>query len=162
MSAFDRGRRFCRDRRRSLAINVAPLIDVLFLLLIFLLVSTTFKVRPALKVELPRAHGRQTAVGRVTLVVGRGGAYNIEGRRVPRGELRESLVRLRLRKGGRGLDLEVDRNSRSEALVFALDVARSAGYKQISLPTVRARERESNAGNGKPGKGAGPDDPVPD
>lgn len=147
MSGFERGKRFYSPRRRSLAINVAPLIDVLFLLLIFLLVSTTFKVRPALRVELPRTPGREgKPVEKLALVIGKGGVYFVNGKETAPKDLEKRLRELRETTRREGVDVEVDRAAPSEALVFALDAARAAGYKQVSMPTVRPGEDGRDAG----------------
>ena len=147
MSAFESGRRFYTPRKRSLAINVAPLIDVLFLLLIFLLVSTTFKLRPALRVELPRAPGREgKPVEKVALTIAKDGAYYVDGKPASARNLQKRLREIRGTRPRDAVDVEVDRAAPSEALVFALDAARAAGYKQVSMPTVRIGEDGRNAG----------------
>lgn len=141
--AFGSDGRFVRRGRRSPAINVAPLIDVQFLLLIFLLISTTFKVRPALRVDLPAARSAGPArTDRLTIAVRRDGACYLAGVWVARSDLERRLAALRRRVGDRPVSLEVDRQANSEALVFALDAARGAGYKQIVLPTTRPKERD--------------------
>ena len=162
ISAFQKGKRLLEPRRRSFAINVTPLIDVLFLLLIFLLLSTTFKLQPVLKVDLPRAHGSTTAPAREhTLTILKSGTYALEGQWVAPRDLLRRLEGLRRRTGAGSLALEVDRDADAEALVYALDAARASGYKQIDLPTIpRARERDSHGGNGKPRERAGSDEPV--
>ena len=46
---------FRTGRKRKVSINITPLIDVLFLLLIFFMVSSTFLEQPGIKLELPHA-----------------------------------------------------------------------------------------------------------
>ena len=48
------------DRRRDPELNITPLIDVVFLLLIFFMVSTTFDKQAELSIELPEASGKVT------------------------------------------------------------------------------------------------------
>jgi len=150
ISAFG-GSRFSQPRRRSPAINIAPLIDVQFLLLIFLLISTTFKVYPALKVDLPQAQsGSPARTDRLTISVGKDDTFHLAGDWVSRRDLPRRLRAIRARVGDRPIALRVDRRASSEALVFALDAARGAGYKQVILPTSRPKEREGNGGSGEP------------
>ena len=151
MRAFGRQSRFVSPGRRSPAINIAPLIDVQFLLLIFLLISTTFRIRPALRVDLPRAESAAAMrTGSLTISVAKDDSYAIAGTWVTAGDLRRRLVELRARTGDRPVALHVDRRASSGALVFALDAARSAGYKQIILPTTRRQERNTDGGSGEP------------
>jgi len=66
-------------------INLTPLIDVVFLLLIFFMVSTTFKEDARLRLELPRADGDAISAEDITLVeiaIDAGGAFYVDGRQV--------------------------------------------------------------------------------
>lgn len=150
-SAFQRGARFAPQRRRPAAINVAPLIDVLFLLLIFLLLSTTFKVRPALELELPRAPGAGASPVRpVVLSILKDGTYRLQGQWVSPRDLASHLGNLAEGDDALALSVEVDRGAPAEALVLALDSARASGYKHVDMPTVRATKGNANGGNGEP------------
>ena len=149
--AFQRGRRFAARRRRPSAINVTPLVDVLFLLLIFLLLSTTFKMRPALELDLPRAPGTGLSPAKpAVLAVLHDGTYRVQGLWVSPGDLAAHLANLAQGDGDRALTVEVDRSAPAEALVFALDAAHSSGYKQVDMPTVSPTERNPNGGHGEP------------
>jgi biopolymer transport protein ExbD len=157
------GRRFADARRSSASINVTPLVDVMFQLLIFLLVTTSFKIAPGIKVDLPRApHAGPSRVERLLLTVSRDGAYHLDNTWVAPGDLGPRLRNLRERMGDRPLALRVDREARSGALVLALDAARDAGYKQVVLPTETPRGRSTDGGGGEARAGPGPDGPVPD
>ncbi|HRU04556.1 MAG TPA: biopolymer transporter ExbD [Candidatus Brocadiia bacterium] len=139
--AFQSGRRFHTPKPRLVTINVTSLVDVLFLLLIFILLSTTFKARPMVKVDLPRAGKAPIASAgeRITLAISSDGAYHLEGGVIARKDLAASLSALRQGGAVDRLSVEVDRAAPAEALVFALDAARAAGYKQIIVPTVHER-----------------------
>ena len=70
--------RFPRTRRDPVEVNLTPLIDVVFLLLIFFMVSTTFETRQALELELPEsASGEAAEPSPVTLVITAAGAYRL-------------------------------------------------------------------------------------
>ncbi len=63
-------------------INLAPLIDVVFLLLIFFMVTTTFKDEVGIKVQLPQAQGEVAAEPRaLTLVIDASGAFYVNDRK---------------------------------------------------------------------------------
>lgn len=141
ISAFQSGRRFYSPKPRLVAINVTSLVDVLFIMLIFILLSTTFKARPMVKVDLPRAGKAPVAAAgdRVTLAISSDGAYHLESGVIARQDLASSLAALRQGAAVDRLSVEVDRAAPAEALVFALDAARAGGYKQITVPTVHER-----------------------
>jgi Biopolymer transport protein len=75
-----------RPRRRASAdINLTPLIDVVFLLLIFFMVSTTFNDDARLRLTLPQAQGEPAQAGELdllALVVDRSGRFAVNGRDV--------------------------------------------------------------------------------
>ena len=61
--------KFRRQRREELSINLTPLIDVVFLLLIFFMVSTTFDKEARIRVDLPEAATKDEAVQEQTLEI---------------------------------------------------------------------------------------------
>ncbi len=85
-----RGRRGLRvnlrpHRREPADINITPLIDVVFLLLIFFMVSTTFKDEARLRVQLPEAQGEEIPAEEpemIRLVIDRTGSFNVDDRAV--------------------------------------------------------------------------------
>jgi len=135
----------------------------MFQLLIFLLISTTFRVRPALKIDLPHARTAGPArTERLTVTVGPQGAFYIAGVWVAQDDLQPRLRKLRSAGGDRPLVIETDRRATSGALVFALDAARGAGYKHIVLPTTPEKERTQDAGIGESRESPGAHGPAPD
>ena len=72
-------------RRPPPDINLTPLLDVVFLLLIFFMVSTTFKDEARLRVQLPQAQGEDVPAKdpeRILIVIDRSGAYYVDDRAV--------------------------------------------------------------------------------
>ncbi|MDE0756996.1 MAG: biopolymer transporter ExbD, partial [Pseudomonadales bacterium] len=74
--------KFARRKTEPPEVNLTPLIDVVFLLLIFFMVSTSFKLETQLMVELPSAEGviSSDPVDTVTVTVGRTGNYAVNER----------------------------------------------------------------------------------
>ena len=139
MSAGATPMTFLRRRRRMPLVNVAPLIDVLFLLLIFFMVSTTFKTQPGLKIDLPVARSANPVrTDSLTLLISAKGEFYLQGRWVPRADLRQALGREARRSGRRPLVIEVDRDIPAGLLVMAMDTAQEAGFSRVVLPTADA------------------------
>ena len=93
------------DRRFGLRFNITPLIDVVFLLIIFFLVSSHFvRSETAQEVELPEASQAQDDVAadarRLLITVTVDGRYHIAGRVVAAGDLREIFNRAKAQADG--------------------------------------------------------------
>lgn len=130
-----------RQRASGLAntVELAPLIDVVLLLLIFFMVSTTFLRREALTVTLPSAaSGRAAApVEAVEVQVSASGEYLVDGQLLSSAALLPALAERA--QAGRPLRLAADRDARHQAVVRALDAAASAGFADVRLATRRPR-----------------------
>ncbi len=126
-----------RSRRRSRAgvdIPIAPLIDMVFILLIFFLVTTTFVRETGLRVRRPRAKTAQ-ALDTKNLLIGIGpqGRVHVEGRRVDLLSLR-SLVERRVRaRPDLSVVLVADEATPTGTLVRVMDECREAGAKRVAV-----------------------------
>jgi len=131
-----------RRRVRGLAINITPLIDVLLLLLIFVMMSSTFRSRPGFDVQLPEAAAAETQEqdDDLELTIDESGAYFLsEG---PGGklsiELLTGLLQAEARDAGGdpgALVIRADERVPYAAIMHALDIAYGAGFRDIALPT---------------------------
>ena len=73
--------KFRRQQREELGVNLTPLIDVVFLLLIFFMVSTTFTRETQLSVDLPEATGepQEMAAEQIEIRIDEAGVYRVNG-----------------------------------------------------------------------------------
>lgn len=134
-------------RRRALAeasVELTPLIDVVLLLLIFFMVSTSFVRESRLGIELPNAAGEPRAMdtASVEVRVHRDGAYRVNGKPVAGGSLPDLLSAIieageEFPSGQGKLVIAADANSTHQAVVMALDAAGQAGLRRVSLLTQR-------------------------
>ena len=94
--------KFKRTAREELAINITPLIDVVFLLLIFFMVTTTFSRETRLLANLPQADAELTESQptQLEIVVAREGTYAINGRALVNGRIETLMRGLELESGG--------------------------------------------------------------
>ncbi len=134
-------------------INLAPLIDVVFLLLIFFMVTTTFKDEVGIKVQLPQASGEAAAESRaLTLVIDASGAFYVNDRQVAdtqpdtlRQALGQAIGQARSETGDRApgdlpLVLMADAKTPHQAVMTALDVASQLGLTRFSFAASRTPE----------------------
>ena len=124
-----------RTRSRRPAINVTPLIDVMFLLLIFFMVTSSFRSQPGMTVDLPQAATAEAQeTGQTEVVVQRNGGLFVNGEAVNEGDLAATL-RSQLEKDPEvTIVLRGDAHAPYEAVVRALDIARQAGGSRFVLP----------------------------
>ncbi len=121
-------------------VELTPLIDVVFLLLIFFMVSTTFIRETQLKIDLPEAAGElQQVEGQVLEVsISRDGEYSVNSQLLVNSKI-ETLVRaLQEASGGdlkKRLIVTADANATHQAVVRAMDAAGQVGLSRISITT---------------------------
>lgn len=127
-----------RKRRRPV-LNVTSLIDVLFLLLIFLMVSSTFLEHPAIELDLPEASSSEPVrVDSLRVSLTPGGELRVGGEVVEPSALEGRLARAVEENPELMMILEADRRVDYGRVVEALDAAREAGVRRISAFTRTA------------------------
>jgi len=129
--------KFRKVLRPGVAINIAPLVDVVFLLVIFFAVSTTFLETAGLKLELPTSSSTATREPlELTVLLAADGTLSYEGRVVAQAELREAL-RADLGESERKIVvLRADTSTPHGEVVRVMDLIREAGAEGL---TVAAR-----------------------
>lgn len=122
------------------SLDITPLIDIVFILLVFFVVTTTFAHELGLPVERPQAStGLEQPHEVVRIAVARDSAITVDARPTSRWRV-EAEVRARLREDAEAAVLVVaDRGAVAEVLVEVMDAARRAGAEKVALG-VEARE----------------------
>ena len=125
-------------------INLTPLIDVVFLLLIFFMVSTTFDRHAKLKVELPEASAKasQKQEESVVLSIDAKGNYFINDRQVVNTTLETLKTALQKTVADNkdvSLVLRADAKTPHQSVVRAMDAASQLGLTRLSIATVESK-----------------------
>ena len=129
---------FRKQRQDSVDVNLTPLIDVVFLLLIFFMVSTTFTRETRLSVELPEADGvpRLEDTRLIEVSVASGGEYAVNGERLVRSDT-DTLRSVLLRLSQDGTDvpfvITADAEATHQSVVTVMDVAGRLGFSNLSI-----------------------------
>lgn len=130
-------------KKRSLILNMAPLIDVLFLLLIFFMVSTTFLSQPAFKLELPEAKNAENVrQSPIIVYVSSGGRVYLNDEPIETALLGEALRRRLLEADDKSVVLKADARVSHGAVIEILDIIKGTGVQKLVVPTTRSVESD--------------------
>jgi len=117
-------------------INISPLIDVVFILLIFFIVTTVFVEETGLELDKPRAASQQDLEKNSILIgVARDGRVFHGGREVGVGGVRSVVTRL-LEQKTMPVIIQADRATPTESTVAVLDEAKLAGAASVFVSTI--------------------------
>ncbi|WP_111496453.1 MULTISPECIES: ExbD/TolR family protein [Marinobacter] len=139
--------KFKRQRSQEVGVDLTPLIDVVFLLLIFFMVSTTFTRESHLQVDLPEADGKvsEAPVEQVDVVINAEGQYSVNDRRLVNNQ-RDTLQKAVKDVSGGDSKLPfiitADAQTPHEYVVRAMDVAGRLGFVKLSITTERPSDGE--------------------
>ncbi len=118
-------------------INITSLVDVLFLLLIFFMVTSAFVEQPNIKLELPSTkHSEVSKIDKTVLTIARDGQLFLQDRPVDINKLEKELRRIILDTGEDVLVLKADKEVSYGVVVDIMDDARGAGFKKVVAPTI--------------------------
>ena len=141
--------KFKRKIREELPINITPLIDVVFLLLIFFMVTTTFTRETRLMVNLPEADAAPSEAlpDQVEITVSRNGTYTINGRPLVNSEIATLMQGLELAtQSDRSVPilLIADAEATHQSVVTAMDGIGKLGFTRLSIATQRPNDSEDS------------------
>lgn len=136
--------KFLPNQQDTPRVNLTPLIDVVFLLLIFLMVSTSFVDSSSLNIQLPEASKQaQPQTSSLKLSVSRDGLYLIDGELIAAELLYPRLETLALEKIAEGLppaqlsaELQADGHAKHADVVKAMDSLSRAGFASVGIATL--------------------------
>lgn len=137
--------RFRRSRQEEVQVNLTPLIDVVFLLLIFFMVSTTFTRETKLEIDLPESSSDAVLADErpLEILVDSSGNYAVNNTPLLRNDT-ETLKQALLDVAGNDRDMTVvitgDAQAPHQAMVFALDAVGQLGFTKISYATRMPEE----------------------
>jgi biopolymer transport protein ExbD len=126
-------------------VNLTPLIDVVFLLLIFFMVSTTFEHQSRIQIELPEATASPDEIEEesIEIIIDAQGRYFIGEEQVVNTELKTLKSAIGKAVGDRGtvpVTIRADASTPHQAVITALDATSQLGLTQISLATSKIEE----------------------
>lgn len=128
----------------EVSINLTPLIDVVFLLLIFFMVSTTFDTTSQLKITLPEASDQQSArvPEKLNIMIDAEGRFYLNSRELSSNKSAALMAAIERALDGSDIPIVIQSDAASpvQSLVTAMDVIGKLGLSQVSIATTRPLE----------------------
>ncbi len=137
--------KFKRQQREELELNLTPLIDVVFLLLIFFMVSTTFQKESAISLQLPRAaeQSNEVKTESIEVVINAAGRFYVNDQELVKSDAESLQTALyKLIDGNRDIPLTIraDAQTPHQAVVTAMDAAGQLGMLRMSIATSQTAQ----------------------
>lgn len=139
--------KFARQLNEEVSVNLTPLIDVVFLLLIFFMVTTTFTRDTNLLINLPEASGEvmDVAPDQIEVMVAQNGSYAVNGRGLVNSQLSTLMDAIEeMSAGDRSLPVIItaDANTSYQSVVTVMDAVAQLGFSQLNIATSQESEEE--------------------
>jgi|TARA_B110000977_G_scaffold84591_1_gene112937 biopolymer transport protein ExbD len=137
--------KFPRRAQRDNSINLTPLIDVVFLLLIFFMVTTTFTRETRMLISLPEAEAEAMANEQTTveLIISKDGSYAVNGQSLINRDIKTIMAALKDASAGDSdipLVITADAQSTHQAVITAMDAAGRLGFETLNIATQQPQE----------------------
>ncbi|SDH44868.1 ExbD/TolR family protein [Pseudomonas panipatensis] len=139
-------RRSGNAARDEVFINLASLIDVIFVLLLFFVVTTTFSRPTQLKVELPEAVSgtppEASEIKQLDLAIDASGHYALNGQNLVNSDLPTLMAAMQKESAGDNslpLVITADGKTTHQSVVTAMDAAGKLGFSHLRITTVEAQ-----------------------
>ena len=137
--------KFRRKQRENVDINLASLIDVVFILLLFFVVTTTFTRETQLRVELPEAVSGSPAedqqLKQLEITISAEGVFSVNNQLLEKNDVASVMDALQKESGGdtqMPLSISADGKTPHQAVITAMDAAGKLGFSHLRMTTVEA------------------------
>ncbi|MBN2333491.1 MAG: biopolymer transporter ExbD [Deltaproteobacteria bacterium] len=129
--------RFQPRRREEVQLDVTPLVDVVFLLLIFFMLSTTLSINPGIKVDLPKSSAEQVKSKKSSIRVAleANGSMYADGKKVSLARLDAIFNGLAKKDAETLVIIEADKKVYHGIVVTVMDAAKNAGLNKLAIAT---------------------------
>ncbi len=138
--------KFRRKARENVDIGLAPLIDVVFILLLFFVVTTTFTRETQLKVDLPEAASgtppQEAEKKQLEVVIDVDGNFSLNGKPLIKHDLNTLMAALTKESAGDTslpMIISADGKTPHQAVITAMDAAGKLGFAHLRITTVEAQ-----------------------
>ena len=132
--------KFRKRAKVSADMNMTPMIDIIFQLIIFFLLSSSFIVQSGIKVDLPKARAEEIKQEKdIVVSVDRNRKLYIDQTPIDVANLPARLAELMQLKGDRVLIIKADEAVNHGFVVTVMDLAKEAGFTRLAIATEKKR-----------------------
>ncbi len=118
-------------------LDIAPLIDIVFLLLVFFMLTSTFLVPEAIELELPESKSSMpTEITPVIVSLSQTGQLALNGESIELEQLQQAIEPLITQNGAAAITLKSDARTEVQLLLKVMDEIRAAGGTNVGLATI--------------------------
>lgn len=134
-----------RRQREHIDINLASLIDIVFVLLLFFVVTTTFTRETQLHIDLPQAVSGapdDLDIKRIDIAISADGEYSVNNKLLPKSDLDTLMGAIQAEANGNTalpMAINADGKTPHQAVITAMDAAGKLGFSRLSMTTVEAQ-----------------------
>ena len=141
--------KFSLDEDDRTDVSLTPLIDVVFLLLIFFMVTTTFNQHANLRVELPEASNavQSNEENKIEVIIDKNGQYYIDGTSLLDQQSRTlvtALGKIVQSKKSKKILIRADAQAPHQSVVSVMDAAGKLGLTQVAIATSSGQNENTN------------------
>lgn len=132
-----------KNDREPATLDMTPLVDVVFNLLIFFMLSTTFVTTPGIKINLPEASSKELKVKEkeVRIAMTRNGKIYLNRKLVTLDDVRKTLKQKARINPKMLVIIQADKQVTHGKVVQIMDIAKTAGLNRLAIAT-RPRKRK--------------------
>ncbi|NOX37436.1 MAG: biopolymer transporter ExbD [Calditrichaeota bacterium] len=124
------------EKKKRAIINITPLVDVLFILIIFFAVTSTFLEQPGVKLDLPKAKSTELQrIEKAVLTVTADEQLIFQGKSIDLSTLPEVLQQAMSESQDRSLIIAADENVHHGLVVKIMDIAKQSGVEKLIIST---------------------------
>ena len=124
-------------RRGQTEVSLTPLVDIVFILLIFFLITSTFVQNPGIEVDLPKSTNSPTAIesDNIIMAVTKNGVVIHEGKTMSADQLRKRLAEHYKVQADQLIVIQADSAAAHGKVVELMDLAQSTGFSRLAIAT---------------------------
>lgn len=124
-------------------LDITPLVDVVFLLLIFFMVTTVFSTTPGLRVDLPKAAESDMPPEKdLNIVISKDGELELNGLPLVMEDLERALLEAKETYSSKVLIIKADKKTYHGVVVDVMDAAKGVGIDELAIATEPEEEKK--------------------
>lgn len=127
--------RFKMKKEDEMTVGIAPLVDIVFLLLLFFAITYHFDIASGVRIDLPKVTQKASdnEIDKVVLIVNKSGDIFLSGKKIDQETLKKELEALVQEKGYLNLVLQADKDVSHGKVVELMDIAKNADINSIII-----------------------------